>query len=125
MRMAELDVADPECATFTLPSERSKNGRAIRVPLSPLALAALTPAIAGRPALDEKAGQVQLVITTTGFTPASGWSKAKARLDSLIAMTRAQRAAEEGREPTAMEPWRLHDLRRSFACTWLARFFKG
>jgi hypothetical protein len=45
------------------------------------------------------------VFTTTGRSPASGISRAKARLDSLIA------DASGGR---AIPPWRMHDLRRTF-----------
>jgi hypothetical protein len=39
----------------------------------------------------------------------SGWSKAKAELDKAIAASRRAR-----RVKTAMPPWRLHDLRRTF-----------
>lgn len=41
------------------------------------------------------------LFTTTGRTPVSGWSKAKARLDDLLG---------EG-----FEPWRIHDFRTAFA----------
>jgi integrase len=47
-----------------------------------------------------------LVFTTTGTTGISGWSKAKRRLDEIIA---AKRSAEGG-----MPAWRLNDFRRSF-----------
>lgn len=113
--VGELDISDFATPTFTLPAIRSKNGRAIRVPLSSLALAALVPAIAARPTIDDKGTKSNLVFTTTGETPVSGWSKAKARLDRIIVDKRAKEALEEGREPEAMLPWRLHDLRRSFA----------
>jgi integrase len=39
----------------------------------------------------------------------SGWSKAKAELDSRIAVARAKAGIKK-----AMPPWRIHDLRRSF-----------
>ncbi|NOD88743.1 MULTISPECIES: integrase family protein [unclassified Ruegeria] len=42
-----------------------------------------------------------LLFTTTGRTPISGWSKMKARLDELL-----------GED---FEPWRLHDFRTAFA----------
>jgi len=45
--------------------------------------------------------------TTAGARPFSGFSKAKARLDEIIAAERK----EDGREP--MAPWELHDLRRT------------
>lgn len=88
---------------WTLPPERSKNGRAIRIPLSEGARQLLEQALAQRP----EAGR--FVFTTTGTTAVSGWSKAKARLDRRIAFSRAAK----GLGP--ISPWRLHDLRRSFA----------
>lgn len=115
MGVGELILADATTAMFTLPPERSKNGRAIRVPLSPLALTALIPALAARPKVDDKGTLASLVFTTTGQTAASGWSKAKTRLDRAIATARVEQAAETGRDVQAMLPWRLHDLRRSFA----------
>ena len=47
-----------------------------------------------------------LIFTTNNKTPASGVSKAKARLDSAVA------DAAKG-EDIAIEGWRLHDLRRT------------
>ena len=41
----------------------------------------------------------ELVFTTTGKTPVSGFSKSKRKLDAL----------------SGVQDWRLHDLRRSFA----------
>jgi integrase len=79
-------------ATWEIPGNRTKNKQAHIVPLSPLArdiLATVRPI----------AGQTSLVFTTTGRTPVSGWSKLKGRLDAAI----------------KIEPWRLHDLRRSAA----------
>ena len=104
MRVAELDIgSDPSLACWVIPAERSKNGRAIRVPLAPLAAAILTKA------LGERGEAGPFVFSTTGRAAVSGWSKAKARIDRLIAASRAA----AGREP--MAPWRFHDLRRSFA----------
>ena len=45
------------------------------------------------------------MFTTTGTSPVSGISKAKARLDQLITVA-------NGGKP--IPPWRLHDLRRNF-----------
>ena len=104
MRVGELDTGtDPSLACWIIPAERSKNGRAIRVPLAPLATTVLAEALDGRGA----AGP--FVFSTTGRTAVSGWSKAKARIDRLIAAGRAA----AGKEP--MDTWRFHDLRRSFA----------
>ena len=43
--------------------------------------------------------------------PISGWSKSKLRIDEVIARARRARDAEA----SMIEPWRLHDFRRSFA----------
>ena len=40
-----------------------------------------------------------LIFTTTGYSPVSGWSKTKQRLDQAM----------------QVPPWRLHDLRRTTA----------
>lgn len=116
MSASELDLPDDGDAVFTLPADRSKNGRAIRVPLSKLAMGPLHEALAGRPVVDEEKGtKSDLLFTTTKETPASGWSKAKSRLDAFIAAARKKAADEAGTDPVDMPPWRIHDLRRSFA----------
>ena len=76
--------------TWLIPSSRTKNRRPHIVPLPPLARDLLTsvPRIEG----------CSFVFSTTGTSPVSGWSKIKARLDTLMGAT---------------EPWRLHDLRRT------------
>jgi integrase len=86
---------------WNIPAGRAKNGTAHTVPLNALALSIL----------NERAGKDHwpkkgLIFSTTGKTPISGFSKAKARLDTLIA---------ESNEDEAIEPWRLHDLRRTLA----------
>ncbi|WP_445215737.1 tyrosine-type recombinase/integrase [Bradyrhizobium sp. Pa8] len=86
---------------WTIPKERTKNGREHLVPLSPQAVELLKsfPAIKGR----------GLLFTTTGETPISGLSKAKKRFDE--AMLVELRKADPDYQ---MEPWTLHDLRRTF-----------
>jgi integrase len=89
-------------ALWVLPSNRSKNKKLHLVPLSSLSLKLL----------DELAGGDRwpakgLVFSTTGKTPVSGFSKAKRRLDEYI-LSRAGEGA-------LLEPWRLHDLRRTVA----------
>ena len=49
-----------------------------------------------------------LVFTTTGATPVSGWSRMKGRLDAAMLAA----ARDEGR--AVIPPWTLHDLRRTF-----------
>ena len=76
---------------WDLPRDRSKNKASQIVHLSDRVLDELN-ALVG-PA------QHALVFTTTGTTPVSGFSKAKARLDQI----------------SGVRNWRLHDLRRTFA----------
>jgi integrase len=100
MRWADLDLGK---GIWTIPRERSKNGIANEVPLSPLALAIIK-------ALPKFEGEDFVFAASNGSgNPASGYSKAKLRLDRLIA---ARRAAEE--LPAILEWW-LHDLRRTAA----------
>jgi integrase len=91
MRWADVDL---EGATWTLPAEAAKNGKAHLVPLSPPALAILK----AIPILGP------FVFTETGKTPISGFSKAKSRLDAFL-------TARGG----ALAPWVLHDVRRTVA----------
>jgi integrase len=67
-----------------------------------------------------KVEKSDLVFTTTGKTPVSGFTKAKARLDGDVQELRAKAAAEVGKSaPEAIPGWRLHDFRRT-AVTWMA-----
>jgi integrase len=105
MRTDEISLsADGDDGVWTLPASRSKNGRAIRMPLAPLARQVVAEALAKRTVGGE------LVFSTTGETPVSGWSRAKSRIDKLIRDDRRRRGAH-----TEMPPWRFHDLRRAFA----------
>jgi integrase len=73
-----------------LEGARTKNNQPHRIPLAALARALIEtlPRIA----------KSDLVFTTNGKTPVSGWSRAKARID-----------------PEILTPWRIHDLRRTVA----------
>jgi integrase len=93
MRLGELSE---DRATWSLPSQRTKNGRPHVVPLPPLARTILT-------SVKPIAGDAGLIFTTTGRTPVSGFSKLKRTLDAVM----------------QIPPWRLHDLRRT-AATGLA-----
>ena len=108
MRWSEVSA---DMAVWTIPAKRAKNGAAHVVHLAPEARAVLAsvPRIAGS----------DFVFTTTGRTAASGFSKAKERVDAAIAKARAETAVDAGADPEAMPAWRFHDLRRS-AVTWLA-----
>ena len=86
---------------WNIPAGRAKNGTAHTVPLNSPALSLL----------NERAGKEHwpkkgLIFSTTGKTAISGFSKAKARLDKLIA---------EANDDEPLKPWRLHDLRRTLA----------
>jgi integrase len=96
MRRPDVDLTK---ATWTVPANIAKNGVANEVPLSPAAVAVLS----GMPSLGGD-GYLFPALNGSG-RPASGFSKAKARLDKAI----------EAELAGAMPPWRLHDLRRSAA----------
>ena len=89
-------------ATWTIPAERTKNGRPheLELPSAAVALLANHPAREGRDLVfGSRAG------------PFSGWSKAKIELDArMLAALKAERGVQ-----AALEPWRLHDLRRTAA----------
>ena len=109
--------------TWTIPKERAKNGKAHVVHLAPAARAILADVPRFVWAMSDEGAQLpppDLVFTTTGKTPVSGFSSARNQLDTLIAGIRAKAAAETGQTtPPALPPWRLHDFRRT-AVTWMA-----
>jgi integrase len=90
MRWAELDLAG---RLWQLPKERTKNNVAHRVSLAPRAAAILE-------ALPRITGEQDFVFTTNGKTAASGFSRAKARIDKAL---------------PDMPHWTLHDLRLTVA----------
>jgi integrase len=89
LRWSEIDQ---DAKAISLAGERTKNGEPHTIPLSNAALTLIKdlPRIAGS----------ELVFTTNGKTPVSGWSKAKRQLDS---------AADK------MPNWTVHDIRRTVA----------
>lgn len=89
MRWEELDL---EAGTWTIPKERTKNGKEHLVHLSPQALTVIN----GLQRIDG----CSFLFSTTCDTPISGYGKAKARLDALM-----------GDVPG----WRVHDIRRTAA----------
>ena len=94
------DELDRTLLEWTIPATRAKNRCAQTVPLSEIAVVELD-ALAG----GERWPRRGFVFTTTGDTPVSGFSRMKRRLDTLV-------ANHMRRE---INPWRLHDLRRTFA----------
>lgn len=90
MRRSELDLDN---GIWTLPAKRTKNASSHIVPLAPLAIDILksVPRF-----LDS-----DLVFTTNGKTPISGFGRLKERLDVTVGLD--------------AEDWRFHDLRRTMA----------
>ena len=86
MRRSELT---DDFATWSIPGERTKNHRPHVVPLPPMA----------RELIKSVPTTGDLVFTTTGTTPISGWTMIKRRLDAAM----------------KIPSWRLHDLRRTCA----------
>lgn len=93
LRWEEIDL---ERRVWTLPAERSKNRRSHVVPLSRQAVDILQ-------SLPRFEGSE--FAFSPGKTPPSGFSKAKPRLDKMVARKEGQ----------GLQPWVLHDLRRSVA----------
>jgi integrase len=91
-RWPEFDL---DAKLWTIPAARMKSNAAHLVPLADDALAILE-------ALPRFARGDHVFSTTFGLRPVSGFSKAKARLDGLMAA-----------EPGGFDEWRLHDLRRT------------
>lgn len=103
MRWPEIDLAKGE---WIIPKERTKNGKEHLVHLSPQAVEILQTMV-GK---DRKG----FVFTTTGKTPISGYSKAKAKLDALCA-TVVDDEFSEFLPQIFQTEWRVHDLRRTAA----------
>jgi integrase len=99
--VAQLRWPEIDGATIELTGARTKNGEPHSIPLSKPALAI----IGGLP----KIANSDLVFTTNGKSPISGWSKAKSELDEKLIDAKQEVA-----------PWVLHDLRRT-AATGLQR----
>ena len=89
--VAGMCWSEIEDDTWTIPKERTKSGREHVVPLSSLALDIL----AAVPTVENQ----DLLFSTTGSSPVSGFGKIKRCLDSIC----------------GVEEWRLHDLRASVA----------
>jgi integrase len=109
MHWAEIDFAK---RTWMLPRERTKNSRPHAIPLCDAAIRVLenVPRIG-----DGKGG---FIFTSTGATPVSGFSRAKAAIDAAMVRIRREDAKVRGDDPEtirAQERWVLHDLRRTVA----------
>jgi integrase len=94
------DEIDADKATWSLPSERTKNGHAHTVPLSPQAVAELM-------TVKRRKGAV-FVFEGPRKTAFSGFGKLKADLDGKVTDAAKQAGLK-------VEPWTMHDLRRTMA----------
>jgi integrase len=103
MARSEMDDA----GVWTIPAERYKTGKPNIVPLSKRALAIVRE--------QDQIDGCDLVFSTNGKTPFSGFGKCKDRLDAAMLTVMRDMAAEQGEDPDKMTlaPWRLHDLRRT------------
>jgi len=97
---------DSQAGVWTIPAPRAKNKVACALPASRLALAELE-AFARRDGRDLLFGARERAF--------SGWSKAKAELDQRIVDARKKAAEEAGTVARPLNPWRLHDLRRTMS----------
>jgi integrase len=92
---------------WTIPATRMKADAPHLVPLSTEAAVLLE-------SLPRFAGEFAFT-TTAGARPVSGFSKAKKRLDAAMLRLAREEAEERGSDPekVKLDPWRLHDLRRT------------
>jgi integrase len=107
--MTRAELGDD--GVWEIPSSRVKNHLTFMVPLPPQAL----DIIASVPQVENHAmasfrcnraySKLGLIFTTNGKTPVSGFSKAKKALDAEMTKIAGQ----------PIEPWCVHDLRRSFS----------
>ncbi|HUX89017.1 MAG TPA: tyrosine-type recombinase/integrase [Chloroflexota bacterium] len=106
---------DLDTRTWTIPKEKAKNGRAHEVHLSDIAIEIIQ-------SLPQVGRQPRFVLTTNGTHPVSGFSKSKARLDAHILDQLRDNIADARRDTAevGIEPWILHDLRRT-AATGMAK----
>jgi integrase len=99
LRLAELSGVGPNW--IWRPNNRAMGEGGFDIPLSSAAVQVLENQLSLRlPGSD-------FVFSTTGTTPISGWSRAKRRLDGII--------ASQVIDAVPLHPWRFNDLRQSFA----------
>jgi integrase len=113
MRWREVDL---DAGQWTIAKERCKNGKAHTVDLHPEAIRLLdrlgdaaTPRL-----MKDTEEREDLVYSTTGTTPVSGFSKAKGRIDARMQAILGDK----------FQPWRTHDLRRTGASGMAALGFQ-
>jgi integrase len=98
-----VDEVSDDCVTLRIPGSRTKNHKPFEVYLPSLGreLLASVPRFTG----------CKYVFSMNGKSPINSWSKIKHRLDqAMLRIARAERG-----DDYQIEPWRIHDLRRSAA----------
>jgi integrase len=90
----EWNEVDPDTGVMTIPGERTKNKRTLKLTLPPLAIELLA-------SVPRREGRDYVFGRDGG--PFSGWSNGKVRLDARIAMATGR----------PLQLWVLHDLRRT------------
>lgn len=103
--VAEIRRCEVRDRVWTIPAERSKNGKAHDVPLSDAALAILHSC--------NTLGREGFFLTRFGGTGLSGFSKAKRELDAEILKIQAKEAGESGTPVKPLPRWTIHDFRRA------------
>jgi len=108
--VGEIRAREIDGDKWVIPAERAKNGRAHSVHLSEAALGTLE-------SVKRIASKPGYIFTTIGDNPASGYSKAKERLDGLMLKIARDEIEAAGGDPERLEipHWTLHDLRRTAA----------
>ncbi|MGB3042309.1 MAG: tyrosine-type recombinase/integrase [Xanthobacteraceae bacterium] len=118
LEWSELDL-NSAAPAWTLPARRAKNKREHVIPLVPAVVDILRDCPVVRLTTNingvERTVDSSFVLTTTGRTHISGFSKAKERLDKIMMDIARKEADELGTEPIVVRPWRVHDLRRTAA----------
>jgi integrase len=108
-----------DLATWILPANRTKNGVAHVVPLSPPVRNILRDPLPDdenevKRVLNDRRATGTLTLPGAVGTEFAGWSKAKGALDKAIMDARPE-SAVSGATPTPLAPWSVHDLRRTVA----------
>ena len=108
---------DRNSAMWTIPGSRTKNGETQIVPLGAGDIEELDIILGIHNQTDHERQWPANgpVLSTNGKTAISGFSKMKKQLDQEISEIVLSEASPLGREAHSMEPWRLHDLRRTLA----------
>ncbi|WP_168194199.1 site-specific integrase [Altererythrobacter sp. TH136] len=106
-RWSEIDLDE---RSWLIPGDRMKNGQPHWVHLSPAALAI----VKDLPRIQGKEGK-DFIFTTNGESPVSGFSRAKQRLDKAMRAVEACEAKDDDRAALPIEPFVVHDTRRTFA----------